>query len=177
MLSSHYDDTRQKNVILKVLVCMTIGVLSQGTFCFGFSYKSRIRSSPPSVDVSTSKRFRSGRRRSSSSLNMVLRTPEEIFEQTSTVNLLDGLLDESVRTSSRRPIIRQFDPSSGWVSYTCLIESYDLYIVTKLTSRNTIVDLETMERNNLFRDLGIVCKKHDLCVHNISPISEVATYH
>ena len=177
MLSSHYNDTRQKNVILKALVCTTISVLSQGTLCFGYSYKSRIRSSPPSVDFSTSKRFQRGRRQSSSSLNMVLRTPEEIFEQTSTVNLLDDLLDESVRTSARRPIIRQFDPSSGWVSNIGLIESYDVYIVAKLTSRNTIVDLETMERNNLFRDLGVVCKKHDLCVHNISPISEVATYH
>ena len=138
MLSSHSNDTRQKNVILKVLVCTTIGVLSQGTFCFGFSYKSRIRSSPPSVDFSKSKRFQRGRRQSSSSLNMVLRTPEEIFEQTSTVNLLDDLLDESVRTSSRRPIIRQFDPSSGWVSNIGLIESYDLYIVAKLTSRNML---------------------------------------
>jgi hypothetical protein len=40
----------------------------------------------------------------------------DIIEQASTVNLLDDLIDESVRTSSRRPIIRQFDPSSGWVS-------------------------------------------------------------
>lgn len=46
---------------------------------------------------------------------MVLTTPIDIIEQASTVNLLDDLIDESVRTSARRPIIRQFDPSSGWI--------------------------------------------------------------
>ncbi|CAJ1940380.1 unnamed protein product [Cylindrotheca closterium] len=54
-------------------------------------------------------------RRGRSSLNMVLTTPIDIIEQASTVNLLDDLIDESVRTSARRPIIRQFDPSSGWI--------------------------------------------------------------
>lgn len=46
---------------------------------------------------------------------MVLTTPEAIIEQASTVNLLDDLIDESVRTSPRRPIMMQFDPSSGWI--------------------------------------------------------------
>ena len=46
---------------------------------------------------------------------MVLTTPESIIEQASTQNLLDDLIDESVRTSARRPIMMQFDPSSGWI--------------------------------------------------------------
>jgi hypothetical protein len=46
---------------------------------------------------------------------MVLTTPESIIEQASTVNLLDDLIDESVRTSARKPIMMQFDPSSGWI--------------------------------------------------------------
>ena len=50
-----------------------------------------------------------------SKLNMVLTTPESIIEQASTVNLLDELIDESVCTSPRRPIMMQFDPSSGWI--------------------------------------------------------------
>ncbi|KAG7345773.1 bestrophin, RFP-TM, chloride channel [Nitzschia inconspicua] len=52
---------------------------------------------------------------SSTALNMVLTTPESIIEQASTINLLDDLIDESVRTSARRPIMMQFDPSSGWI--------------------------------------------------------------
>jgi hypothetical protein len=47
--------------------------------------------------------------------HMVLTTPESIIEQASTQKLLDDLLDESVRTSARRPIMMQFDPSSGWI--------------------------------------------------------------
>lgn len=58
-----------------------------------------------------------GRRKSSSTArNMVLTTPEAIIEQASTQKLLDDLLDESVRTSSRKPIMMQFDPSSSFVS-------------------------------------------------------------
>jgi len=45
----------------------------------------------------------------------VLTTPEAIFEETSTQNLLDDLIDESSRTSARRPVMMQFDPSSGWM--------------------------------------------------------------
>jgi hypothetical protein len=52
---------------------------------------------------------------SSTALHMVLTTPESIIEQASTVNLLDDLINESVRTSARRPIMMQFDPSSGWI--------------------------------------------------------------
>lgn len=45
----------------------------------------------------------------------VLTTPESIIEQASTTSLLDDLIDESIRTSARRPLIMQFDPSSGWI--------------------------------------------------------------
>ncbi|CAB9498472.1 expressed unknown protein [Seminavis robusta] len=48
-------------------------------------------------------------------LRMVLTTPESIIEQASTQKLLDILIDESVRTTARRPIMMQFDPSSGWI--------------------------------------------------------------
>jgi hypothetical protein len=56
--------------------------------------------------------------RESAVLRMVLTTPEAIIEQASTRKLLDVLIDESVRTSARKPIMMQFDPSSGWVSGT-----------------------------------------------------------
>jgi hypothetical protein len=56
----------------------------------------------------TSYRERSTRR-------FVLTTPEAIIEQASTTKLLDDLIDESVRTSARRPLMMQFDPSSGWI--------------------------------------------------------------
>lgn len=51
----------------------------------------------------------------STARHMVLTTPESIIEQASTQNLLDDLIDESVRTSARRPIMMQIDPSSGWI--------------------------------------------------------------
>jgi hypothetical protein len=61
--------------------------------------------------------------------HMVLTTPESIFEQTATEKLLDDLIDESVRTSARRPIIMQFDPSSGrlWKQWkgTIFSETWD----------------------------------------------------
>ena len=67
--------------------------------------------------------FTSSRSRTSSAslesptaLHMVLTTPESIIEQASTMKLLDDLIDESVRTTARRPFILQFDPSSGYVS-------------------------------------------------------------
>lgn len=64
-----------------------------------------------------------------SALRMVLTTPESIIEQASTENLLDDLIDESVRTSARRPIMLQFDPSSRmiwkrWVG-TVFSETWD----------------------------------------------------
>lgn len=52
---------------------------------------------------------------SSTALGMVLSTPESIIEQVSTEKLLDILIDESVRTSSRDPIIMQFNPSRWWI--------------------------------------------------------------
>ena len=52
---------------------------------------------------------------SSTALNMVLSTPESIIEQVSTEKLLDILIDESVRTSSREPIMMQFNPRRGWI--------------------------------------------------------------
>ncbi|KAL7520735.1 hypothetical protein ACHAWX_005445 [Stephanocyclus meneghinianus] len=52
---------------------------------------------------------------SSTALNMVLSTPESIIEQVSTQKLLDALIDESVRTSSREPIMMQFNPKRGWI--------------------------------------------------------------
>jgi hypothetical protein len=48
--------------------------------------------------------------------HMVLTTPESIIEQASTQKLLDDLIDESVRTVARKPIMLQFDPSSSFVS-------------------------------------------------------------
>lgn len=48
-------------------------------------------------------------------LHMVLSTPDTIIEQASTQNLLDALLDESVRTQSRHPVMLQFNPSQGWI--------------------------------------------------------------
>jgi hypothetical protein len=52
---------------------------------------------------------------SSTALQMVLSTPESIIEQVSTEKLLDILIDESVRTSSREPIMMQFNPRRGWI--------------------------------------------------------------
>lgn len=46
-------------------------------------------------------------KRSAAVLRMVLTTPESIIEQASTKKLLDILIDESVRTSARRPIMMQ----------------------------------------------------------------------
>lgn len=54
--------------------------------------------------------------KSSSSLHMVLTTPDTIIEQASTQKLLDDLIDESVRTASRKPIMMQFDPTGSSVS-------------------------------------------------------------
>ena len=62
-------------------------------------------------------------RKSSTARQMVLTTPEAIIEQASTQNLLDNLIDESVRTSARRPIMMQFDPGRGHVSVTFMTET------------------------------------------------------
>lgn len=52
------------------------------------------------------------KRRTSVIQNMVLTTPENVIEEASTQKLIDHLIDECVRTSARRPIIMQFDPSA-----------------------------------------------------------------
>mmetsp|Transcript_308 Transcript_308/g.508 ORF Transcript_308/g.508 Transcript_308/m.508 type:complete len:669 (+) Transcript_308:81-2087(+) len=52
---------------------------------------------------------------SSTRLGMVFTTPSSVIEQASTKILLDDLIDESVRTSARYPVMMQFDPSSGWI--------------------------------------------------------------
>lgn len=67
--------------------------------------------------VSSTRRLDLERRRqhsSSTALPMVLTTPESIIEQASTVNLLDDLIDESVRTSPRRPIMMQVCAPRNW---------------------------------------------------------------
>lgn len=69
------------------------------------SFTSLIRNKNPLSRTSKSK----------TRLNMVLTTPESIIEQISTQKLLDDLIDESVRTNARKPIMMQFDPSSGWI--------------------------------------------------------------
>ena len=51
----------------------------------------------------------------STSLPMVLTTPACVIEQASTQILLDDLLNESLRTTARKPIIMQFDPRAGWI--------------------------------------------------------------
>ena len=62
---------------------------------------------------------RQGRRRSSILSSptrlQVLSTPDTIIEQASTQKLLDTLLDESVRTQSRQPVMLQFSPKRGWI--------------------------------------------------------------
>ena len=52
---------------------------------------------------------------SSTSLQMVLSTPDTIIEQASTQKLLDTLIDESTRTSARHPVMMQFNPKRGWI--------------------------------------------------------------
>jgi hypothetical protein len=128
------------------LLTLTILILGRDGFCSALSpsvsrqststrhHRTRFESVnglPPSGDVASSPLFASNTRRtqlhrlrtrnpntgsSPSALHMVLTTPESIIEQASTVTLLDDLIDESVRTSARKPIMMQFDPSSGWVS-------------------------------------------------------------
>jgi hypothetical protein len=43
---------------------------------------------------------------------MVADISESVYEQTSTEELLDVIIDESMRTSGRKPIIMEFDPAS-----------------------------------------------------------------
>lgn len=57
------------------------------------------------------------RRQSSSELQMVVTVPQGVFEDVITQNLLDDLINESIKTRATRDIMMQFDPSSGWVSH------------------------------------------------------------
>lgn len=66
---------------------------------------------------------------------MVLTTPEAIIEQASTQKLLDVLLDESTRTTARRPIMMQFDPSSGAVSVAMVYND-----LGKIPFRNVVAE-------------------------------------
>lgn len=74
---------------------------------------------------------------------MVLTTPESIIEQASTQNLLDYLIDESVRTSARGPIMMQFDPSSGWIwkrwRGTIFSETWDVCVKSMLYATAILV--------------------------------------
>lgn len=70
----------------------------------------------PRLEFSPAPSSQSFENRKLAVLRMVLTTPEAIIEQASTKKLLDVLIDESVRTAARQPIMMQFDPSSGWVS-------------------------------------------------------------
>lgn len=54
-------------------------------------------------------------RSSGTSRNMVFTTPYSVIEQASTKTLLDDLIEESMRTTARFPVMMQFDPSSGWI--------------------------------------------------------------
>jgi hypothetical protein len=47
---------------------------------------------------------------------LVVSLPDSLIEEVSTQALLDKIIDEGIRTSARRPIMFQFDPSSTAVS-------------------------------------------------------------
>ncbi|KAL7457169.1 hypothetical protein ACHAWC_010052 [Mediolabrus comicus] len=72
-------------------------------------------SSLPQTTSSRLRKVQSFALSSSTSLQMVLSTPDTIIEQASTQKLLDTLIDESVRTTSRHPIMMQFNPKRGWI--------------------------------------------------------------
>jgi hypothetical protein len=59
--------------------------------------------------------LRHGSASTSTARHMVLTTPESVIEQASTKILLDDLINESYRSIARKPIMMQFDPSSGWI--------------------------------------------------------------
>jgi hypothetical protein len=101
---------------------------TSGSFRHGVSHDVPLASSPlfasqsrrtqfekRTVTTTRNQQATTSSSKSSTALHMVLTTPESIIEQASTVTLLDDLVDESVRTSARKPIMMQFDPSSGWV--------------------------------------------------------------
>lgn len=117
----------------KVTMMFLVSLLLVLPFSHGFL-------SPP-IPISTLSHL------SSSSLR-VLRTPEAVFERASTQDLLDDLIDESVRLSARRPIMLQFEPSGAkiWRRWRGTIFSE--------TWRNTI-------RNMLFASaVGVYFRLH-----------------
>ena len=79
------------------------------------SLSSLSSSSLPQTTSSRLRKVQSFALSSSTSLQMVLSTPDTIIEQASTQKLLDTLIDESVRTTSRHPIMMQFNPKRGWI--------------------------------------------------------------
>lgn len=76
-----------------------------------FSILDRLRRIKSGNQYETSSSYSS----SSTSLNMVFTTPSAIIEEASTMKLLDDLIDESVRTTPRKTVMMQFNPSSGWI--------------------------------------------------------------
>lgn len=86
------------------------------TFWTATSPVSRMATAASIARVSSFARSSLASSSRSTALNMVLSTPDTIIEQASTQKLLDTLIDESVRTSSREPVMLQFNPKRGWVS-------------------------------------------------------------
>ena len=78
----------------------------------------------PSVEAFSTRRVHSRQsqiRYSLTRLRVFKLEPEEsiLMEQTSTKEILDGIIDDCLRTSGRRPIMIQFEPSSKaiWSHY------------------------------------------------------------
>jgi hypothetical protein len=82
--------------------------------CFGIpSPHSKSMAATPKTNLVVTMGRKNGKRRRTSVIQqMVLTTPENVIEEASTQKLIDHLIDECVRTSARRPIIMQFDPSA-----------------------------------------------------------------
>jgi len=65
----------------------------------------------PPPHGSTSRHYSSSRT-TTTTHNMAFELPESVIETISTQDLIDNILDECLRMSARRPIMRQFDPAS-----------------------------------------------------------------
>lgn len=74
---------------------------------YGTSYILPKRRHVPRIERTTLLPWRKWSQNFGISREMVLTTPESIIEQASTEKLLDILIDESVRTSARKPIMMQ----------------------------------------------------------------------
>ena len=93
--------------------------LSQPAYYFSTAARmARVQSlannSPIILPFTTTSRI-SNSKKAATALQMVLSTPDTIIEQASTQKLLDTLLDESVRTQSRQPVMMQFNPKRSWI--------------------------------------------------------------